>query len=181
MYLNVGNFKEGNLTQGFWIDTINEIEFEQVLEKKSAQTQGEQEVSPLKPDVKKTELKGLTILLAEDNPINRKLMERFLRLKGCDVIHAANGSAVLRKYDDSEVDIILMDIQMPEMDGYEAARRIRESEASSGKHVPIIALTAHALASYREKSFASGMDGYLTKPINPEEMYRIIRKFTNPS
>ena len=121
----------------------------------------------------------LTILLAEDNLINRKLMERFLKLKGWDVIHAANGEEVIRKYNENKVDVILMDIQMPKMDGYEAATRIRESEASSDKHVPIIALTAHALPDYREKSFASGMDDYLTKPINPEKMFRVIQKLTN--
>ena len=121
----------------------------------------------------------LTILLAEDHPINRKLMERFLKLKGWDVIHAANGEEVIRKYNENRVDVILMDIQMPKMDGYEAATRIRESEAGSDKHVPIIALTAHALPDYREKSFASGMDDYLTKPINPEKMFLVIRKLTN--
>jgi CheY-like chemotaxis protein len=67
-----------------------------------------------------------------------------------------------------------MDIQMPEMDGYEAAVKIRELEAGTGKRVPIIALTAHTLESYMKKSYASGMDAYLTKPIDPGEMYRTI-------
>lgn len=105
-------------------------------------------------------------------------MERFLTLKGWEVIHADNGKEVIRKFKKNPVDIILMDIQMPEMDGYEAAAKIRELETGTGKHVPIIALTAHALANYREKSYSSGMDDYLTKPINPEEMFRVIHKFT---
>jgi CheY-like chemotaxis protein len=150
-----------------------------MLGEKPVQVPGEQVEYPAAITGSEQHPTNLTILLAEDNPINRKLTERFLKLKGWSVIHAGNGEEVIRKYDENKVDIILMDIQMPEMDGYEAAARIRELEANSGKHVPIIALTAHALTNYREKSFASGMDDYLTKPINPEEMFRAIRKLSN--
>lgn len=125
------------------------------------------------------EFAGLNVLLVEDNLINRKLVERWLKLKGCGVILATNGKESLQKYRENILDVILMDIQMPEMDGYEAAEKIRELEAVSGKHVPIVALTAHALESYMKRSYSSGMDDFLTKPIDPEEMYRVIEKVTN--
>jgi PAS domain S-box-containing protein len=135
----------------------------------------------------------LTVLLAEDHPINRRLVERFLTIKGWQVIHAENGREAIQKFRENQgkVDIILMDIQMPEVDGYEAAAKIRqleqEVEAAGGadtgtgkaKRVPIIALTAHALASYQEKSYSAGMDGYLTKPINPEKLYELVYAFTS--
>ncbi len=128
--------------------------------------------------------KKLTVLLAEDHPINRKLAERFLRVKGWEVLHAGNGKEAVREYEEhwENIDIILMDIQMPEMDGYEAAVRIRrrEEEAGSRKRVPIIALTAHALVEYREKSYASGMDDYLTKPLTPDKLYGMVHRLTKP-
>lgn len=125
--------------------------------------------------------KKLTVLLAEDNPINRKLVERILKIKGWNVIAANNGEDAIQKYKENKesIHIILMDIQMPGVDGYEAAKRIREmenSEDKEGRHVPIIALTAHALANYREKSYAAGMDDYITKPINPEKLYQLIHQ-----
>jgi two-component system sensor histidine kinase/response regulator len=125
--------------------------------------------------------KKLTVLLAEDNPINRKLVERILKIKGWVVIIANNGREAIQKYKENKetINIILMDIQMSGVDGYEAAERIREMEKSEdkeGKHVPIIALTAHALAKYREKSYAAGMDDYITKPINPKKLYQLIHQ-----
>lgn len=116
----------------------------------------------------------LNILLVEDNPINRKYVERILTLKNWQVFTANNGREAVEFFQKNAVDAILMDIQMPDMDGYEATMRIREIEAGTGKRVPIIALTAHALADYREKSFSAGMDHYLTKPINPEKLTQLI-------
>ncbi|MCP5107381.1 MAG: response regulator, partial [bacterium] len=120
---------------------------------------------------------SFTVLLAEDHPINRKLVERYLKIKGWKVINATNGREAVKKYRENDIDIILMDIQMPEVDGYEAARQIRRLEEAEGKgkRIPIIALTAHALANYREKSYSAGMDDYLTKPINAEKLYTIIK------
>jgi len=135
-------------------------------------------VSPESLPAEEKTFPPLNILLVEDNLINRKLLERWLKLKGWSVIYAKNGKEAVQKYKENAIDIILMDIQMPEMDGYEAAEKIREMEAFTGKHVPIIALTAHALESYMKKSYSSGMDGFLTKPIDPEMMYRTIRRLT---
>lgn len=152
--------------------------FEQMMRREPARAAGEQAKSPPLKTGEKERFARLKVLLAEDNAINRRLVERLLTLKGCRVIHAVNGKEAVRKYKENTVDIVLMDIQMPEMDGYEAAEKIRELESGTGKRVPIIAITAHALTNYREKSYASGMDGYLTKPINPETMFAAILKLT---
>lgn len=151
----------------------------QLLGEKPALTEAEKVPTPSVP-VEPVIEKKLTVLLAEDHPINRKLAERFLRLKGWDVIHAENGKEAVEKFKENDVDIVLMDIQMPEVDGYEAAVQIRlwEAAAGRGKRVPIIALTAHALVDYREKSYAVGMDDYLTKPLNPEKLYRMVNLLT---
>jgi signal transduction histidine kinase/CheY-like chemotaxis protein len=126
--------------------------------------------------VNKEEITQLCVLLVEDNLINRKFMARLLNSRGWEVLQAVNGKEAIEKYRANRVDIILMDIQMPVMDGYEAAVKIRELEVGTGGHVPIIALTAHAMESYLKKSFSSGMDAYLTKPIDPGKMYRTIHR-----
>ena len=125
-----------------------------------------------------TKVTPIRILLVEDNQINRKLVDRYLKMKGWEVVYAQNGKEALERFQENTIDIILMDIQMPEMDGYEATMKIRELEAGTGRHVPIIALTAHAHESYMKKSHSSGMDDYLTKPIDPVEMYRVIQNLT---
>lgn len=135
-------------------------------------------VTSLSAPQNETKPTHLNVLLAEDNAINRKLADRYLKMKGWDVIHAQNGIEAIQKFQENAVDIILMDIQMPGLDGYDATRKIRELEAGTGRHVPIIALTAHALESYMKKSHSSGMDDYLTKPIDPVEMYRVIQRLT---
>jgi signal transduction histidine kinase/ActR/RegA family two-component response regulator len=109
--------------------------------------------------------KPLSILVAEDNPVNQRLILHLLELRGHRVTMAYTGVAALQAWRNQPYDMILMDVEMPEMDGLEAARRIRELEAASGAHVPIIAMTAHAMKGDREKCLASGMDGYVSKPI----------------
>jgi CheY-like chemotaxis protein len=146
-----------------------------LLEEKPAPETRRPSAQPAPADEQK-----LTVLLAEDHPINRKLLERFLRIKGWKVIHAADGRKAVKAFKENNPDIILMDIQMPEVDGFEATSRIRrlESKMKEKKPVPIIALTAHALEDYREKSLSSGMDGYLTKPIDPKKLYALIHQVT---
>jgi len=126
--------------------------------------------------VNKEDIGKLCVLLVEDNLINRKFMARLLSSRGWEVVQAVNGKEAIEKYREYHVDIILMDIQMPVMDGYEAALKIRELELGTGGRVPIIALTAHALDSYMKKSYSSGMDAYLTKPIDSGEMYQTIHQ-----
>lgn len=119
--------------------------------------------------------KRTRILLAEDNQVNQKLATRMLQKMGHVVTVAGNGKEALELMTSSYFDVILMDIQMPEMDGLEATAAIRKQEAvSQGRHVPIIAMTAHAMAGDRERCLEAGMDGYISKPINPRELFEAI-------
>jgi CheY-like chemotaxis protein len=114
--------------------------------------------------------RSLRILLAEDNTVNQLLASRLLEKEGHNVVTAGNGRAALERLEKGTFDLILMDIQMPEMDGFEATAIIRKDEESTGKHLPIIAMTAHALEGDRERCLAAGMDGYISKPINANDL-----------
>lgn len=124
-------------------------------------------------------VRPLRILLAEDNAVNRQLAVQLLEKRGHTVDVAGDGREVLQVLDaigQDTLDVVLMDVQMPELDGLEATRMIRNRETQSGGHLPIIALTAHALKRDRERCFAAGMDGYVTKPLRAEEMFREIAR-----
>lgn len=112
------------------------------------------------------------ILLAEDSSVNRTLAVRLLEKRGHKVTIATQGQEAVTAFRSQHFDLILMDIQMPEMDGYEATAAIRALEAASGVHIPIIALTAHAMAGDREQCLSRGMDGYTAKPIRAEVLYQ---------
>ncbi|RMI05057.1 MAG: response regulator, partial [Calditrichaeota bacterium] len=114
------------------------------------------------------------VLVAEDNSVNQKLMQRLLEKRGLQVDMVATGVEAVEAMKQKEYDLVLMDVQMPEMDGLEATRRIREMEAVTGKHTPIIALTAYAMKGDREKCLAAGMDGYLSKPIKPAQLENVL-------
>jgi CheY-like chemotaxis protein len=116
----------------------------------------------------------LSVLLAEDNPINQKLVVRLLQKQGHRVVVAGNGKEALEAVAQERFDVVLMDVQMPEMDGLEAAAAIRQRERQTGAHVPILALTAHAMKGDREECLAAGMDGYIAKPIQPNELTAAI-------
>ncbi|MCP4633664.1 MAG: response regulator [candidate division Zixibacteria bacterium] len=118
----------------------------------------------------------LSVLLVEDNPVNQKLASHLLRKKGCSVVLAENGEKALQATDENYFDIILMDIQMPVMDGMEATKAIREKEKTSGYHVPIIAMTANAMKGDKEKCLNIGMDGYVSKPIRPVDLFDEIER-----
>lgn len=127
-----------------------------------------------KPTQKEPHYKKANILLAEDNIINRTLAIRLLEKAGHKVTCAENGDQVLKLLANTKFDLILMDVSMPELDGYGATRRIREIEAESGSHIPIVAMTAHALKEDREKCLVAGMDDYITKPVNVKELFEKI-------
>jgi CheY-like chemotaxis protein len=118
--------------------------------------------------------RSLRVLLAEDNPVNQRLALRLLEKRGHRVALAGNGREALDALEKEKFDLIFMDVQMPELDGLAATANIREKEKGSGLHQPIIALTAHAMKGDREKCLAAGMDGYLTKPIRPQELEEIL-------
>jgi CheY-like chemotaxis protein len=112
--------------------------------------------------------------VAEDNAVNQRLIARLLEKRGHSVVLAQNGREALEALDKQRFDIVLMDGQMPEMDGFEATRLIREKEKASGTHVPIIALTAHAMQGDKERCLACGMDGYVPKPIKLEDLFSVM-------
>jgi CheY-like chemotaxis protein len=118
--------------------------------------------------------KGLRILLAEDNLVNRTLAVRLLEKHGHAVEVALDGREALTKYQAGRFELVLMDVQMPEMDGFEATAAIREMEETTGAHVPIVAMTAHALTGDRERCLAAGMDGYISKPFRVEELLKAM-------
>ncbi len=116
----------------------------------------------------------LHILLAEDNAVNQKLATRMLERMGHTVIVASNGKKVLESLEGEKFDLVLMDVQMPEMDGFQATRAIRDLEKATGEHLPIMAMTAYAMKGDKEKCLESGMDGYVAKPINAQELFDTI-------
>ncbi|MFA7242087.1 MAG: response regulator [Sulfuricellaceae bacterium] len=117
---------------------------------------------------------GLDILLAEDNPINQKLAIRLLEKHGHTLTVANNGIEVLKIWRQRNFDLILMDMQMPEMDGIKATQQIRKQEQDSGDHIPIIAMTANVMPEDRQRCLAAGMDGYVSKPINSDALFAAI-------
>jgi len=116
----------------------------------------------------------LTILLAEDNRVNQLMAVRLLEKRGHTVVIAETGKEAILAAGRQHFDVILMDMQMPEMDGLQATILIRESESLSGKHIPIFAMTANAMAGDKEKCLSAGMDGYLSKPINKDELFEML-------
>jgi CheY-like chemotaxis protein len=124
--------------------------------------------------------RGAYVLLAEDNVVNQKLAVRLLEKQGHRVKVAANGREVLAAVGQEEFDLVLMDVQMPEMDGFEATIAIRAHEQSTGRHLPIVAMTAHAMQGDRERCLAAGMDGYISKPIDPKEFFEVVETHFAP-
>lgn len=119
---------------------------------------------------------SLNILLAEDNTVNQRLATRLLEKRGHRVTVANNGQEAVALVEQSHYDLVLMDVQMPLVDGLEATRAIRVREKETGIHQPIVALTAHAVKGDQERCEEAGMDGYLSKPIRPEELDAVLRR-----
>lgn len=121
---------------------------------------------------------ALRILLAEDNPVNQKLTTEFLKKLGHEVVVAVDGHAALSALQQTCFDLVLMDVQMPGMDGIETTAEIRRTERVSGKHIPIVALTAHAMKGDQEKCFRAGMDDYLSKPASLTSLRVMLEKWS---
>jgi two-component system sensor histidine kinase/response regulator len=122
----------------------------------------------------------LRILLAEDNAVNQMLALRLLEKRGHTTVLANNGKEAVEALRERAFDLVLMDVQMPEMSGFEATARIRAYEKPNGRHTPIIAMTAHAMTGDRERCLEAGMDGYISKPISPQELFEIIERLASP-
>jgi PAS domain S-box-containing protein len=118
----------------------------------------------------------LRLLLAEDNLVNQKLAVRLLEKQGHSVTLAGTGVEAVRAVEQQGFDLVLMDVQMPEMDGFEATAAIRARERDSSRHLPILAMTAYAMKGDRERCLAAGMDGYVSKPIQPHELWQAIER-----
>jgi CheY-like chemotaxis protein len=118
------------------------------------------------------------ILVAEDNRINQMLATRILQKDGHSTVLAANGKDAVAAFSRESFDLVLMDVQMPEMNGLEATAAIRLRERGTGRRIPIVALTAHAMSGDRERCLAAGMDGYLSKPLEAAELLRVIDELT---
>jgi len=123
----------------------------------------------------------LRLLLVEDNPTNQKLTVRLLQRRGHHVEVADNGQEAVGMLEGHRFDMVLMDVQMPVMDGMQATAAIRLREAETGGRVPIVAMTAHAMHGYRDRCLAAGMDGYISKPIQADELFDIVEGQAPPN
>ena len=170
----------GRMNGEIWVESIEGRGSEFVFEVK-LEAMDEVPPTPLPKPPTKPKTGPLTILLAEDNPINQMFAIEILEQDGHRVIAVGNGADALATLAALKVDVVLMDIQMPGMDGLEATRRIRSGENPDvPKDVPIIAMTAHALKGDRERFLQSGMDGYLSKPVGSEEIQAALHQVLTP-
>lgn len=126
------------------------------------------------------ERKSLHILIAEDNPVNQKLAVRVLQKQGHSSVVANNGREAIETWEKQPFDAILMDVMMPEMDGLVATEEIRKREQTTGRHIPIIAITANAMVGDREKCLAAGMDEYISKPVDVTRLYEVLTRLIVP-
>lgn len=122
---------------------------------------------------------GERILLVEDNPMNRRVSEFLLKAQGYIVDEARDGQEALEKVKTQLPDLILMDLQLPGLDGFAATRLIKQDDAT--KTIPIVALTAYAMSGDAERALEAGCDGYITKPIDPDEFHKVVAGYLKPA
>jgi CheY-like chemotaxis protein len=151
-----------------------------IAEAKNPQPTAE-DTKPKLRDLGKLKVKSLHILVVDDNPINSRLAKILVEKQGHTAVVAASGSHALRALAQESFDLALMDVQMPEMDGFEATQAIREGERGTLKHLPIIAMTAHAMSGDRERCLAAGMDAYVTKPVDRRKLFTAIAELFTPA
>jgi CheY-like chemotaxis protein len=166
--------------EGYLLKPVLPQEFEEILlvvmeMKPAAERMATVVTMPQRPEVR-----SLKILLVEDVVINQRVASRILEKLGHTVTLAHDGREAVAAWEEGRFDLILMDVQMPVMDGFEATALIREQERSTGKHVPIIAMTAYAMKGDEEKCRAAGMDGYVSKPAKQEEIRAAIEAVLSP-
>jgi CheY-like chemotaxis protein/nitrogen-specific signal transduction histidine kinase len=144
----------------------------------NSQTSSPAKQKAVHPAAGATGPRSLRILLAEDNPVNQRVASYILQKAGYAVKTVGNGHEAMAALEKENFDLVLMDVQMPEMDGFEATHAIRNMEAKTGRHLPIIAMTAHAMKGDRERCLQEGMDDYVSKPIQKAELFRAIEAAT---
>jgi CheY-like chemotaxis protein len=137
------------------------------------------QAAPIAPVTKDGEIRPLRVLVAEDNLVNQKLLKILLEKNGHTIVVARDGAEAIEAYLRKALDVILMDVQMPVMDGYEATRAIRKIESGTDRHIPVIALTAHALNGDRDLCLNAGMDDYLTKPVDVQELRSALLRWSD--
>jgi CheY-like chemotaxis protein len=132
------------------------------------------EIQPQEEHAKTQPARKLHILIADDNPINQRLARSLLAKQGHSTMAVGSGREALAALQLQDFDLILMDVQMPDLDGFEATKAIRAQERTSKKHMPIVAMTAHAMSGDRERCLAAGMDSYVTKPVDATKLFTAI-------
>jgi PAS domain S-box-containing protein len=160
--------------QSVLLDTIMQVFGKDVTERTMTVREKGQDTETL------TRIRGARVLLVDDNEINQQVAQEILAGAGVQVSLADNGQEAVNAVIEGEYDAVLMDIQMPVMDGYEATQQIRNSE-SGIRNIPIIAMTAHAMAGDREKCLAAGMNDHVTKPIDPDQLFSTLAKYVQPA
>jgi CheY-like chemotaxis protein len=163
---NIGVYSEKDMGTTFWFTVTLEKQIESQI------TYSDKCFFDLK-DIDKEKIR---ILIAEDNIVNQRVALAILSKKGFKADAVSNGREVLKSLKKIPYNLILMDVQMPELDGIKTTFLIRNKEKETGMHIPIIAMTAHAFKEDMEKCFSAGMDDYITKPVNPSELFRAISK-----
>ena len=159
------------LTKPFFVSTLRD---------KIAQMWGDGEKLPDEKPEKAESLEGLHFLAAEDNEINAEILVEILKMEGASCEIAENGRAALERFaqaEEGEFDAILMDVQMPVMNGYEAARAIRSLEKKEAKRIPVIAMTANAFAEDEKEALKAGMNAHVAKPLDVEMLKKVIGQY----
>lgn len=131
----------------------------------------------LQPAAASTAVESLHVLVAEDNAVNQQIARRLLEKRGHTVVVVGDGRAAVERLERESFDLVLMDVQMPIMDGVEATAAIRARERETGDWLPVVAMTAHAMKGDREKYLAAGMDGYISKPVQKEALWDVVEEF----
>jgi CheY-like chemotaxis protein len=118
----------------------------------------------------------LRVLVAEDTPFNQRFVMRLMERWGHAAVLAPDGRQAVAEFSRGAFDVVLMDVQMPEMDGFQATAAIRAKELRTGRHLPVVAMTAHAMAGDREKCLLAGMDDYVAKPLKPVDLFQTLER-----
>ncbi|HEY9757657.1 MAG TPA: response regulator [Oculatellaceae cyanobacterium] len=163
------------MRQSQLLNAITTLAYEAPSGKNKAETEQNAETDAASSQDQLTRME--LILVAEDHPVNQQVALLFLKNLGFEAHIADNGLQVLEKMQLTTYSLVFMDCQMPKMDGFEATRRIRKTETLSGSHIPIVAMTANAIEGSREQCLAAGMDDYVSKPISPEQLQTVLKKW----